>query len=219
MNIREKIEKLLRLSESPNENEAQAALLKARKLMMENKLTKSDIKDTKQEPIEITTEITYTKRTNYWLPYLLSVIAKNHSCVNFDRRNFNQQTRSLRIYGYPGDAQICNKVFKYAVDNIFSWIDHNKKEMKKMNIDTKTIKSAANSFAEGFIYGLEKSYEKQTDQHSQEWGLVAIVPPEIKSYTKKMKVEKGKSDPYLSPQYFNLGFKEGENFSYQERLE
>lgn len=64
MNIREKIEKLLRLSESPNENEAQAALLKARKLMMENKLSESDFKDTKQEPIEIVTGITYTKRSN-----------------------------------------------------------------------------------------------------------------------------------------------------------
>ena len=37
-NIKDKIAKLLALAESPNENEAQAALLKARELMAQHKL-------------------------------------------------------------------------------------------------------------------------------------------------------------------------------------
>lgn len=37
-NIKEKIAKLLALAESPNENEAKAALLKARALMVQHKL-------------------------------------------------------------------------------------------------------------------------------------------------------------------------------------
>ena len=39
-NIKDKIAKLLALAESPNENEARAALLKARELMAEHKLTR-----------------------------------------------------------------------------------------------------------------------------------------------------------------------------------
>lgn len=37
-NIKERIAKLLALAESPNENEAKAALLKARALMVQHKL-------------------------------------------------------------------------------------------------------------------------------------------------------------------------------------
>lgn len=43
MDIEKKIRKLLALSESPNEFEAQAALLKARKLMAEYKLTEAEL--------------------------------------------------------------------------------------------------------------------------------------------------------------------------------
>ena len=43
-NIKDKIAKLLALAESPNENEARAALLKARELMAEHKLRPEDVK-------------------------------------------------------------------------------------------------------------------------------------------------------------------------------
>lgn len=43
MDIEKKIRKLLALSESPNEFEAQAALLKARQLMAEYKLTEAEL--------------------------------------------------------------------------------------------------------------------------------------------------------------------------------
>ena len=42
-NIQDKIAKLLALAESPNENEAKLALLKARKLMAKHKLSEKDI--------------------------------------------------------------------------------------------------------------------------------------------------------------------------------
>ena len=41
-NIKERIAKLLALAESPNENEAKAALLKARALMVQHKLRPED---------------------------------------------------------------------------------------------------------------------------------------------------------------------------------
>lgn len=42
---KEKIRKLLALAESPNEHEARAALLKARQLMAEHKLSELDFQD------------------------------------------------------------------------------------------------------------------------------------------------------------------------------
>ena len=44
-NYKEKIKKLLALSESSNEHEAKAALLKAKQLMIEHKITESYLTD------------------------------------------------------------------------------------------------------------------------------------------------------------------------------
>lgn len=51
INIKDKIAKLLALAESPNENEAKAALLKARELMAEHKLRPEDVKKAKKEKV------------------------------------------------------------------------------------------------------------------------------------------------------------------------
>lgn len=45
IDYKDKIRKLLALAESPEENEAKAALLKARKLMAEHKLREEDCKE------------------------------------------------------------------------------------------------------------------------------------------------------------------------------
>ena len=46
---REKIKKLLALSESSNEHEAKSALLKAKKLMAEHKIAEIDLEDIQEE--------------------------------------------------------------------------------------------------------------------------------------------------------------------------
>ena len=51
MNIRDRIAKLLALSESPNEHEAKAALLKARELMATHKLRPEDVLDAKEQKV------------------------------------------------------------------------------------------------------------------------------------------------------------------------
>lgn len=64
-NIKDKIAKLLALAESPNENEAKAALLKARELMAEHKLRREDVKKAKKEKvIRKVLDITCTAMTN-----------------------------------------------------------------------------------------------------------------------------------------------------------
>lgn len=71
-NIKDKIAKLLALAESPNENEAKAALLKARELMAEHKLRPEDVKKAKKEKvIRKVLDITCTAMTNPWAASLL----------------------------------------------------------------------------------------------------------------------------------------------------
>ncbi len=79
--IKEKIAKLLALSASPNENEAQLALLNVRKLMAKYKLQPEDILEHRSEKVvRKLTGIRCTKMTNPWMVTLVAVIAPRYCC-------------------------------------------------------------------------------------------------------------------------------------------
>lgn len=218
MNIKDKIEKLLRLSESPNENEAKAALLKARKLMMEHKLSEADFKVLeKQEPVKIETGIYFTKKTNYWITQLLTVIAPNYACNNYMNKKYRKKSHQAIIYGFKEDAELCERVFKYAVDCVMSWIKELKKSMRGQT--AYIINSYADSYAQGFIDGLKESYDEQTEENEQEWGLVAVVPPEVKAVTDDMKPVYPNNGTFFASEYYSNGFIDGRRFSMEKRLE
>lgn len=76
-NYREKIKKLLALSESSNEHEAKSALLKAKKLMAEHKIAEVDLEDIgKKKVVRITTEFDCSKRREAWMISLGAIIAE-----------------------------------------------------------------------------------------------------------------------------------------------
>ena len=50
-NYKEKIKKLLALAESDNENEAKAALLKAKELMAQHKIEEADLEDAQNKKV------------------------------------------------------------------------------------------------------------------------------------------------------------------------
>ncbi len=54
-----KIKKLLALSESPNEHEARAVLLKARQLMAEHKLAETELEDPVKQKVSLMPRITF----------------------------------------------------------------------------------------------------------------------------------------------------------------
>ena len=92
MDIEKKIRKLLALSESPNEFEAQAALLKARKLMAEYKLTEAELHEGNKKVKTIKTSISCTKRTNFWIFTLSTVIGENYCCQAVHERAKHSKT-------------------------------------------------------------------------------------------------------------------------------
>ena len=76
--IRDKIAKLLSLADSSNENEARAALLKARALMAQHKLCPEDIKREERSGVIVqTVGVSCTKMTDSWAVELAAVIATN----------------------------------------------------------------------------------------------------------------------------------------------
>lgn len=76
-----KIQKLLALSKSSNENEAQNAMLKAQQLLIKHKLSLKDVELYSSENIKVDSFNTEQRfRGQSWKSNLAQVIADNFSC-------------------------------------------------------------------------------------------------------------------------------------------
>lgn len=169
---REKIKKLLALAESSNEHEAKAALLKAKELMAEHKLSEMDVKDAgKKEVKEILLEgMQASTRYNPWIIPLSTVIGENYCCKAFNNKYSGKQLRTIGFVGFEEDVQICEHVFRYAVNCVESKL----KEIKKENscYNARYRKKLCDGYGYGFMIGVQealKSSRKRMRKKDGDW--------------------------------------------------
>ena len=67
MDYKDKIRKLLALAKSPEPEEAKLALLKARKLMAEHKLSERDLEERNATVIKRSIRETFSEKANSWM--------------------------------------------------------------------------------------------------------------------------------------------------------
>lgn len=194
-NIKEKIQKLLALSQSSNENEARDALLKARELMVKNKLTEADfdVKEAKMVHLLCEDVKWTTDSGNIWMVDLCRVIADNYVCSVAWSTHRGKRTHTLIITGLEDDADLCKEVIGYAIGFMANAI---KILERRSGQDYKTV---AQSYAKGFILGLELAFDEQKEEHP-EWGLVVVKPKEVQEYEdslghKDVRTRQAKFDP------------------------
>lgn len=215
--VREKIEKLLALAGSPNENEAKAALLKAKELMAKNKLTEADFEDLKKQELKTfkCEDITWTTDSGrIWMAKLCKLICDEYLCVAAWNTMRGTRTHTLVITGMEEDLEVCKSAVGYAVGFVEDQIEHLQRKYRRQ--DPKAI---ANSYAEGFILGLEMAFEEQKEEHP-EWGLVVVKPEEVKGYEESLgskSVKTKKSD--FNPLAYMKGQTDGQNFNKRKILE
>ena len=210
IDYKEKIRKLLALTESPVEAEAKAALLKARQLMAEHKLTEQDIASADTAVIRDVTGITFNSRRDYWVLLLSEIIAPNYCCQSFVRRVRGKQTSEVGFVGFADDFEICANVYRYAVDCIQSWISAAIQGKKLTAAQKKTI---GYSFADGFCKGLLEAFEEQKEQNRDEWALVLVVPKEVTDEISQMETHNFTSKKVeRSEAAFSEGYVQGREF-------
>lgn len=211
-----KIKDLLALSESPNEHEARAALLKARELMVKYKVSELDITDVRDRPVvKKHTGVTYSVRRDPWVSYLATVIAEHHCCRDFMFRKKKKQTIEVGLLGFSGDVEICMQVFSYAVECVRLVTE---KYRKKSSADV------ANGYGFGFVRGLMDAYEKQqAEKESEEgWALVVMTPKEVEEADRSFKRTKsgdvsGRVEN-ADRRAFGKGMEDGSRFGMVKRI-
>ena len=176
---KDKIRKLLALAESPVEAEAKAALLKARQLMAEHKLTEAELKEVEKQAVkDVRTDITCSKRRDPWIINLSAVIGENYCCKGYRHHRYGEQTQYIGFIGLEDDVEICVAIFKYAVDCIRAGVKRIKKENE--GYYSNYVKSLCDSYGYGFCYGISEAFSKQQEENKSEWGLVLVMPKEVK---------------------------------------
>ncbi len=213
--IVEKIQKLLALSESSNEHEAQLSMLKAQELLAKHKLSLREVKEYKIYNSAIKEKISTVSFTKAkWKGSLAKVIADNFGCYHYYKV---RKTNTITFFGREEDITICNIILEYAVDCIDTKVKKLRYQHSKYGYSTKGLE---NDYALGFIDGISKKYEEQK-KANQEWGLVLVKDKEVVEAHSQIKFTgsvnantefKGFSEAYYE------GYEDGEKFSISDKI-
>lgn len=215
--IIDKIKKVLELSRNnPSEAEAQAAALKAQKLMAQYHITIEQVDDVQdiENIVEETVKVGGGKK---WKYRLASIVANNFRC-----RTFYYGSNWVVFYGYKTDAEIAASVFKYlfkvgnrAADTYYHQLRWDALDRGEY-FDGRGI---ANSFLTGYMRGIKDALDKQCT------ALMIVVPPEVEeSYTERTSKSKTidsslKTGSYYGHQAREAGYTKGRSTMESRQLE
>ena len=176
--IQAKINKLLALAESPNENEAKLALLRARELMAKYKLDMKDLEkpeDAKVKRIWFK-DCSYTTLTDNWVNELSAVIATNYCCQGLRTKDNGKKTYIPSILGLEDDAELCARIFRYAYDSIKAGI---RLTIYRLPHESgRDYREKCNAFGQGYVSGIREAFRAQNET-SSDLALVMTVPQAV----------------------------------------
>ena len=189
-NIISKIEKLLALAgNNPSEAEAQAAMLKAQKLMAENNLTMETLNSNKEpQKKEVVQEWFKGGQSCQWMRILGKVIANNFRCDMLVGPGYG-----LVFIGLKEDARICIQVFNFAAHTLEKNMRKLRRQYRKQGLSTGGI---SGDYSMGFIKGLSDKFKEQVDQNN--WGLILVKDNMVTEYCESVKTGKAKSGKALN---------------------
>ena len=192
--IKDKIAKLLALAgNNSSENEAQAALLRARKLMAEYKLRPEECQKTETaKVVQSLSGISVTARKYSWAANLSAVIAEHYCCIAYRCHVKGKQMQDIGFVGLEDDFEVCVRIFRYAFDCVKQTSDEIFAENASY-YPADIRRKNAEAYGYAFCNGLQEAFDAQKEEH-QEWGLVMMVPQAVKD----TEIGKTKPKPYGS---------------------
>lgn len=148
--VLDKIKKLLALSQSPNEHEAQAAMLKAQELMKRYDISLEQSNEIEYE--YLTVQGDNGEDNSYFRIPLANILAKNFRCKLYLRGN------AIMFYGHSEDCEICKNVYDFAYKTIKRLSNRRYNEARKLGYSTKGFYT---NYQNAFLIQLKHKFEKQ----------------------------------------------------------
>lgn len=179
-----KIQKLLALASSKNENEAQAAMLMAQKLMALHNIEMSQVENNATDHKVIEDQADEKSHKTKWKRWLANVIAINFRCETFLR---GYGTYNTIFVGKRENIDICKVVYLSAVQFINKFFTEYWKQLNSPVSESIRLK---NSYALGFITRLKEKFEEQKIIAEQEgWALVLVKDTDVVKYMEQKNIK------------------------------
>jgi len=181
--VRDLISKLLALSTSPNQHEAQAALMKAQELAAKYGLELDSIEDHDKAPeaneANLKDEAASPEESD--IAYNLG---KFFRVFVFTRRMRNGQ-RFLVLVGLPQDIEIFKTVHAFAVSAMNKCFQTWLKNYKKVNSHLVFDRAMSVRFKRDYIMGFNQGCKDALFKNANEKALAIIPPQAVKEYVDK----------------------------------
>lgn len=205
----EKVKKLLALgdaSKNDSDEEAKNAMLKAQQLMAKYDISIEEVEDTEEE--QYSHEMCEHKWDYAYRVPLATVLAKNFRCMLYLRG------KRIVFMGHPSDAKICRATFEFAYQFIQRRGNSIYNKRYSMGYPTKGV---FNSYANGFISGLQEAFDIQCKS-------LAIVTPqdvidEFTTLSKNWNTRKSKGIEATDAESYYEGKRDGKSFMDKKKLE
>lgn len=202
------VQKLFNLGDKEKNNsdqEAEAAILKAQKLMVKYDISLEEVQEEKGP--EYSEEMCEHKWNYGYRVPLAQILSKNFRCELFMRG------KSIVFMGHKMDAEICRQTFEFAYKFIMKRGNQEYNRRYEMGYTTRGV---FNSYARGFIIGLKKSLDEQCV------ALAIVTPPDVTAKFKEMsegwKQKTIKMGEATDVETLHKGLKDGEQFLKRTRL-
>lgn len=205
----EKVKKLLALGDASKNNsdeEAKSAMLMAQKLMAKYDISVEEAEEPEEQ--QYAHEMCEHKWDYAYRVPLAQVLAKNFRCMVYNHG------KRIVFMGHPSDAKICKATFEFAYQFIQRRGNSIYNKRYSMGYSTKGV---FNSYATGFIQGLQEAFNVQCK------ALAIITPPDVveqfNEISKDWHTKKSKGIRATDAESWREGKKDGKSFMDKKKLE
>jgi len=157
-----KVRKLFELSNSPNENEAALAAVKARELLARYNLSIADLPtDDSSSPLAPTeVSVRVGKAVRSWVKGLLLHVAEGFDCQHIIRRRQSSGT-VLSFIGTPADAEVAIYTFQFLYRQLHSFVERALPRLRRENKGWTAV-ALRSAYLDGAVTRIGERFREQT---------------------------------------------------------
>ncbi|MEK5332721.1 DUF2786 domain-containing protein [Lysinibacillus sp. FSL W8-0992] len=224
--IIEKIKGLLALAnDNQNDEECQTAFMMAQKLMIKYDISSSELVENYNNRAISENQATAYKTLYWWERQLANIITRNFRVTWYYNskiiKGASKKKRAIVFMGFESDVALAKEMYVLAYDVLSFYVQkfvddyYDGAQLHRTKRMTTELK---NSYTRGFLRGMEEKFDEQVKAMEQEYGLIVLLPTEVKQeYDKRFGSRKGltyKIPPVEEIEVYQRGFRDGNQVDY-----
>ncbi|MDM5233349.1 DUF2786 domain-containing protein [Lysinibacillus pakistanensis] len=224
--IIEKIKGLLALAnDQQNDEECQTAFMMAQKLMIKYDISSSELEEGENDRAVSEGQATAHKTLYWWERQLANIITRNFRVTWYYNNKIikgeTKKKRAIMFMGFESDVALAKEMYVLAYDVLSFYVQkfvNDYYDSTQIYRTKKLTTELKNSYTTGFLNGLKEKFEEQVKAMEQEYGLMVLLPAEVKQeYDKRFGHKKGlsyKIPPIEEIAAYQKGFQDGNKVDY-----